>query len=194
MLLLVPVTLAMVAALLCGGSLRHLAALQLRGKGFFLGSFAVQATFFLSPLRHLPIMARWGSTIYALAFGLALVGVLWNRHLGLAVQLAALGVALNAAVILANGGHMPVNAAALRVIEGPRKVSEVANRHLYNNTRPADSSARLVFLSDIFPVMIPGGRGNVYSIGDMLLSAGLSVLVFRTVRPTSVNTRPPKRV
>jgi hypothetical protein len=183
MLLLVPATLAMVAALLCGGSLRYLATLQLRGKAFILSSFAVQAAFYLSPLRHLPLMAQWGSVIYAFAIGLALIGALHNRHLGLAVQIAALGVAFNAAVILANGGHMPVNAAALRVVEGPRKVGEVANRHLYNNTRPADASARLVFLSDIIPVVVPGGPGNVYSVGDMLLSAGLSVLVFRTVRP-----------
>src|SRR5262245_1183540 len=100
MLLLVPVTLAIVVALLCGGSLRHLATLQLRGKAYILGSFAVQLAFYLSPLRHLPMISQWGSAIYALSIGLALVGALQNRHLGLAVQIAALGVALNASVIL----------------------------------------------------------------------------------------------
>lgn len=182
MLLLIPVALALMAALLSGGSPRHLAALPVRGVWLIMASFALQLLFYASPLRHAPIVARWNAAFYLLAIGLALAGALCNWRLGAAVRLATAGVLLNAVVIVVNGGHMPVNAAALRVVQGQARVREVANQHLYGNTRPATSSSRLLLFSDVIPVTMPGGHGNVYSLGDVLLSAGVATLAFQATR------------
>ncbi len=93
--------------------------------------------------------------------------------------MATLGLALNATVIAANGGSMPVNAQAMRTVQGVSKVRDIADTGHYNNTRLAGSGARLTPLSDIIPVRIPGGHGNVYSIGDALLALGIAMLAYR---------------
>ena len=182
MLLLIPVVLALVAALASGGSLRQLATLPVRSGWLIMASFAIQLLLYASPLRHAPVVAHWNAAIYLAAIGLALVGALRNWRLGAAVRLATAGIVLNAAVIVINGGHMPVNAAALRVVQGESRVREVANQHLYGNTRPANSSSHLLMFSDVIPVRMPGGHGNVYSMGDVLLSAGVATLVFQAAR------------
>src|SRR5439155_18935446 len=79
-------------------------------------------------------------------------------------------------------GHMPVNAAAMRAVQGEMKVREIDNQRLYGNTWPAGPSSRLTVLSDVIPVVVPGRRGNVYSVGDVLLAAGVAALAYQATR------------
>lgn len=182
MLLLVPVALALGIALSRGGSLRYLAALPVRSGWLIMASFALQFLLYTSALRYSAVVTHWNAVIYMAAISLALVGALRNWRLGPAVRLATLGVILNASVIAINGGHMPVNAAAMRTVQGEAKVRQIANQRLYGNTRLATSSSPLLMLSDVIPVPAPGGHGNVYSLGDMLLSAGVATLAYQATR------------
>jgi hypothetical protein len=182
MLLVLPVFVAIVAALLRGGSLRHLALLPVRGSGFLLSSFAIQLLLYAPIVRTSPVSTRFGGIIYIVALGLVLIGALRNRHLGVAVRVATLGLALNALVIVLNDGHMPVNGAAMAVVRGPAEVQDIANQQLYGNTALAQASSRLVPLSDVLPLRLPGGGGNVYSIGDLLLTLGIVGTVYRGTR------------
>lgn len=179
MLLLTPLILAIVVALLRGGSLSRLATLPIRGSAFIMASFAIQVLVYVPPIRDAAPVVQAGGAIYLVALALALIGALSNWRLGLAVRVATLGLALNAIVIAANGGSMPVNAQAMRSVQGAATVSEIADARHYNNTRLAGRQARLAFLSDVIPVWLPGGRGNVYSIGDALLAAGIAMLAYR---------------
>lgn len=179
MLLLIPLIVAIVAAILRGGSLRHLAALPIRGSAFILASLAIQVLLYIPPFRDAALVVHNGGLIYLVALALALAGALSNWRLGMAVRLATLGLALNATVIAANGGSMPVNAQAMRFVQGAGKVREIADTRYYNNTRLAGRDARLVLLSDIIPAPLPNGRGNVYSIGDVLLAAGIALLGYQ---------------
>lgn len=184
MLLAVPVLVALLAALVCGGSLRYLATLPVRGSGLILAGLAIEVLVFIPTARDSALVLHWGGAIYISALVLVLMGALCNWHLGLPARLALMGLALNATVIVFNGGHMPVNAAAMRAVQGDAKVREIAGQHLYENTQLANSSSRLVLLSDRLPVRLPGGRGNVYSVGDVLLAIGVSSLAYRaTSRP-----------
>lgn len=182
MLLLIPVVLALTLALSRGGSLRYLAALPVRSGWLIMASFAIQFLLYTSALRHSALVTRWNAVIYMAAISLALVGALRNWRLGPAVRLATLGVILNATVIAINGGHMPVNAAAMRAVQGEGRVRQIANQRLYGNTRPATSSSPLLMLSDVIPVPVPGGHGNVYSLGDVLLSTGVAALAYQAAR------------
>jgi hypothetical protein len=182
MLLPVPALLALAAALLRGGSLRHLAALPFRGSTFIFTSLAIQVLVYMPFVRTSPLVLHWGGLIYIVALGLALAGVLRNWSLGTPVRLATLGLALNAIVIAANGGYMPVNVAALRAVHRDARAHEIASRQLYSNTRPADASTRLGVLSDVIPIDSPGGLGNVCSIGDVLIAAGGAALVYSATR------------
>jgi hypothetical protein len=182
MLLPVPALLALAAALLRGGSLRHLAALPFRGSAFIFTSLAIQVLIYMPVLRTSPLVLHWAGLIYIVALGLALAGVLRNWSLGTPVRLATLGLALNAIVITANGGYMPTDLAAMRAVHRDAKAHEVASRQLYSNTRPAGASTRLRVLSDIIPIYSPGGLSNVFSIGDVLIAAGGAALVYSATR------------
>src|SRR5207245_136346 len=105
-----------------------------------------------------------------------------NWHLGPAVQVALAGLALNMAVIVANGGHMPVNAAAMRSVQGEGRVQAITAHQQYSNTRLADRSSRLLAFSDIFPLPLPFGHGNVYSVGDALIVGGAATLAYGATR------------
>ena len=182
MLLASPVVLALVVAMARGGSLRHLAALPLRGSAFILCSLALQVALYLPGMQRSWIAVHYGGGIYVLALALALVGALRNWRLGVAVRFATLGLALNALVIVANGGYMPVNKSALSSVQGTVRVREVADAGLYGNTRLATRDNTLLPFSDVFPLRIPHGLGNVFSIGDLLIAAGVVTLTYRGAR------------
>ena len=182
MLLLVPMLVAIVAALVSGGSLRNLAALPLRALLLILVPLLIEILIWMPSVRSSAIVLRSGGAIYVGALALAVVAALANWHLGMAVRVATLGVIVNALVIAANGGHMPVNAAFLRTVQGDAKVREMAAHHLYENTQLATTSSRLTLLSDTIPVPLPGGHGNVYSIGDVLIAFGIASLAYRATR------------
>jgi hypothetical protein len=184
------VLIAIVAALVQGGSLRHFATLPIRGGGLLMASFAIQLLLYVPVVRDSAVVLHWAGAIYIGALALALLGALRNWHLGVAARLATLGLALNATVIVLNGGHMPVNAAAMRAVQGEMKVREIANQHLYGNTRLAGPSSRLTVLSDVIPVVVPGRRGNVYSVGDVLLAVGVAALAYQATRRPSSNPPP----
>ena len=187
MLLLLPPLHAVVLATLRGGSPRALAALPIRGGGVILAALAVQIALYLPPVRASALVVHAGGAFYVASLGLALVGALRNRDLGPAVWVATLGLTLNALVIVANGGYMPVNVAALRAAQGQGRVHEIADVRLFNNTHLAGPMTRLAPLSDVIPVRLGGGAGNVYSVGDLLLAAGIAALVYRATRPHSTN-------
>jgi hypothetical protein len=182
MLLLLPMLLALGVALLRGGSPRALAALPLRGGGFFLAALAVQVALYLPLLRASALAAHAGGALYAGSLALALVGALRNAALGPALWVATLGLALNTVVIVANGGHMPVSAAAMRAVRGTATVREIADARAFSNARLAGPATRLTPLSDVIPVRLAGGVGNVYSVGDLLLAAGGAALVYTATR------------
>jgi hypothetical protein len=106
---------------------------------------------------------------------LVTVFVAFNRRL-VGVPLVALGFALNAAVIVANGA-MPVSHLAARhagveidpVLSGDDARHELLTRH-----------SRLRLLADVIAVPLPGPLrvgSNVVSVGDVVLAAGIGQLV-----------------
>jgi len=190
MLLLVPVLAAVVIARLRGGSLHHLANVPLRGGSWIVSSLGVQVLLYVPGIRTASLVVQWSGSIYIVALALALVGALRNWGLGTAARIALLGLVLNVMVIAANGGHMPVAADALRLVQGQGKAADIADHRHYNNTLFADAHTHLAALSDIIPVPAPGGRGNVYSIGDALLAAGVAALAYRSIRGRATGVPP----
>ena len=104
------------------------------------------------------------------------------RHVGMTVVL--IGLALNATVIVVNGG-MPVRAEAI-VATGAVEAAEVASvdfgakRHLET---PAD---HLTALGDIVPVPV---LREVVSFGDLIMAFGAADVVARMLRPRRGRSR-----
>jgi len=194
-LLLVPVVLIVPLALARGGSLQALVTLLLRvrGTGVLLAALAVQVALYLPPLRTAPLVAHAGGALYVVSLGLVAAGALANWRLGPAARVAILGVVLNMTVIVANGGYMPVSAVALRMVRGARTVREITDGHMFNNAHLATSATRLGVLSDVIPVRIARGLGNVYSVGDILLALGVMALIYQAMRhPGDARTSHPR--
>ena len=97
-----------------------------------------------------------------------------------AFRLFALGFVLNTLVMAANGGLMPVTP------ENHQSVSGAEAQHLTLGQSPphsknillASSNTSLGFLSDRVLISIP--RSKIYSVGDLLLMAGVAIFVAET--------------
>lgn len=187
MLLILPVLLGIAIALARGGSLRHLTSPRFRGAGAIMTSFLIQLAMYAPPVRDSVLVRQHGGAIYIAVLALMLLGVARNWHLGLSARVILLGMGLNMAVVVANGGHMPVNAAALRSMEGPAVAHAIAAGQ-YANRALADRSSPLLPFSDIIPVSLPFGHGNVASLGDLLIAGGAAALAYGATR------RPYRRV
>ena len=182
MLLIATVLLGIVLALLRGGSLRYLALLPFRSGGAIVASLVIQAAIYIPAVYGLVLIQQGAAAIYIGALMLALAGVARNWRLGPAVRVALVGLAMNTAVVVANGGHMPVNLAAMRSVQSETVVRAITDHRHFSNTRPADRASRLLAFSDVFPVPLPFGFGNVFSLGDALIAGGAAALAYGATR------------
>lgn len=174
MFILYPLLVALVVGLVLGGSTAALGRLQFRWAWLALVSLAGQVLLFSTPLGDalgdLAPAAYVGSTAAALLFVVANI-----RLPGLI--LVAIGAASNLLAIAANGGYMPTTPEALAAI----------GHHLgsaYSNSSMG-SSVALAPLTDIFALPRQLPMANVFSIGDVLIGAGVFVLVLVTMRAGS---------
>lgn len=171
-LTVVTVAAAVVVGWLRGGTLRHLAAIELRGAWLLGLSVAAQLALWLATR-----LADAGPALAVPLLGLsqaALLAFLWANRLQPGIALAFLGFALNATVILANGG-MPVERAALAAVSsGPVDITPGKHRFL----QPGD---RLPWLADV--IALPPLK-TVVSVGDIVLAAGVGVLVTARMQPS----------
>jgi hypothetical protein len=111
--------------------------------------------------------AGFGRTLLLIGVNAALLAFAWANRMLPGMGLVMLGFAMNAAVIVANGG-MPVAPSALAAIgESPAVLADPRHRVM----EPGDP---LGVLGDVLPVPV---LGAVYSIGDVTLAAGTGTLV-----------------
>lgn len=174
-----------VAALLRGGSLRGFAGLQVRAVPLVLGSLLIQLLIF--PLvGDQPLVAALTVPLYLLSMLLLVVWVWLNRGLPGIVLIGA-GVVMNLVAIAANGGYMPINPDAAAYAGALERYDASA----VNNNSLASYDARLWMLTDIFPVPAGFPFATVYSLGDILLTTGVSLLCYRTMvaQPETVMTK-----
>src|SRR5689334_18761109 len=79
--------------------------IEIRGGSLVFAALAVQLLLFVEPTSLIP--RRLEAPLHVVSYLLLVVFLLLNRRPGLLV--AALGLALNALVIIANGGRMPIS-------------------------------------------------------------------------------------
>ena len=118
--------------------------------------------------------------------GALLLSVLcWrNKHLH-GMRLVAVGVALNALVIVCNSG-MPVGLDAVSELgNSVRALQVVESSALYNLQ---NDETRLIILADVLPVPGPRPVRAIVSLGDLLLFAGVTV----TIVESSLRLHSPK--
>ena len=122
-----------------------------------------------------------GQTIFQLALLVLsqvalLLLLLLNRHL-VGAKLFALGIVLNIAVMVANGGWMPVTPEIYHFVYPDQTVEVYARPTNSKNIVLSRPETRLWILSDIIPVPLPWRRSAI-SIGDLFLILGAAQFIF----------------
>jgi hypothetical protein len=111
------------------------------------------------------------SALLVAAYPVGAVFLVANRRVP-GMPLTALGAALNLLAITANGGVMPASPAALARAGLP------VDPPGFQNSAALDEP-RLAFLGDVFAIPASWPFSNVFSVGDVLIGAGLAWAVHR---------------
>ena len=171
-------------AWLLGADPRRLALVRLRASWVVFVALAVQLVLFtsVSDVFHLPVSE---TTTHVVTYAALLAFVVANvAQPGFAI--AALGCGLNAVVIIANGGRMPVSLASWTATG--QSAEDLTRDGVYNNVVLAHD-AHLGWLGDVFPLpqMVP--LANSLSIGDLLILLGVVTFAFRASLPPATSRR-----
>lgn len=173
MFLLYAVVIGVVLALATGGRLERLAGLRFRAGWLVALGFLVQIVLFLEPISER--VGDAGPPLYVASTAAVFAAVVLNVGIR-GMILIAVGAAANLTAILANGGFMPADPGALAAL-GHAINPGYSNSALV--ARPA-----LWILTDVFALPRGLPLANVFSIGDVLIGAGVvAVIVLASHRP-----------
>ena len=186
MLLLLAAVIGTLGGLWHGGALRYFARLSFRWPALFLVGLILRAVAFSPAVRH--DGAAIG--VYVLALSCLAVGIAANRRI-VGIELVLLGLLLNAIVILANGGAMPVSADALRLVGRYDYALQLRDEGPIGHVALATADTVLRPLADIIPLSPLPLFQTVASVGDLLIAAGMLLIFYvGTLRPPAVPTAP----
>ncbi len=178
MFILYAIPLGILAGFLIGGRLDRLSELRLRWVPLMLLGLALQIGIFSEAVGR--AVGDAGPTIYVASAVVVFIAVLRNiRVPGVAV--IVIGAGGNLAAIVANGGWMPADPAALAAIGG-------LGAGYTNSIEVAEPALRA--LTDLFvlPTWLP--FANVFSIGDVLIGVGLAATIALAMRAPTPVARP----
>jgi hypothetical protein len=183
MILLAAFVVALTIALLRGGRFSRLAQLPLRNGWLILLAFVMQLYLVYVPAGKAQGLLDPTALLHIASYAVLAVAIWQNRHLP-GITSLSLGVLLNLAVILANGGFMPIEPEAVqRLGHEDRVVSLEPGYRVYkakNIVLPREQT-RLWALSDIFVLPRPFPIPTAFSPGDVLIAAGVFVLLQRAM-------------
>jgi hypothetical protein len=167
-------------------ALSHIAAIPLRSAWLALVAVVLQWPLLRSPAG--PTQALRLQQALFLASYLLLLAFVWrNRHLP-GILVVGIGVALNLAVIVANAGLMPITPETLARINPGTTVDAwpLGDHYGYSkNVIRLQAATRLWILSDILVLPPPFPRPTAFSAGDLLIAAGIGLLLAWGPRPTT---------
>ena len=174
MFLLYAVVIGLALGVLTGGRVAGLASVTIRWPGAIVAGLVVQVVLFTPQVAAR--VGDLGPVIYVASTMLVVGAVLRNWALP-GMPLVAAGAACNLAAILANGGSMPASRAAVELMGGVAPTIEAG----YSNSSLAADPA-LWFLTDVFamPRWVP--FANVFSVGDLLIGAGIALVIVLAMR------------
>jgi len=185
-ILLALVAVGFIASLLAGGRLERLGEVRFRHSFLILTALLIQILIF-SPWWEAtvgrPVLS---SGLYVASMLLLGIACWINRHVP-GILLLGLGLLLNAAPIVANGGHMPTSLEAMRAA-GVIAPDATFDSIRANNSSLIDENTRLWFLGDVMAIPAGVPLANIFSIGDVVIGVGALVFLWITMRRSGAIT------
>jgi MFS family permease len=156
-----------------GAKPRLLLDVPLRWTGLVVVALALQLALFAVHLR--PPAPLSVSDLHLASYVLLVLFGLRNRRVpGFALAIG--GLACNTLVIFVNGGRMPVAPSASLDGTGATLTG------IHDNVVALTASSHLHFLADVFALPHPFPLANTFSVGDVLLVAGVTLFVYTNGR------------
>ena len=181
------IALALIVGALFGGRLPRLADLRLKWPVLLLTALALRLAAGISGELKLTPQFELG-WVYIGTYALIVVWLWFNWRVP-GLQIAAVGIGANMVAVLANGGQMPIWAAAFSAAGFTE--SQIANDPFHVLLR-TDTIAGFVasggLLGDVVPIAIPVIR-DVVSIGDLLLAFGIFWAIVYAMTRSEAPTR-----
>lgn len=170
-MLIASILLALLVGWLRGGKVSRLVDFQLKLPWLIIAAFVIQSA--LPRLTSGPL-AGYRFVLLITSY-LMLLWALSRNEPNLGIIMTTLGVFLNFTVILLNGG-MPVSQGAARSTgyTGSFEALAAAKDGVHVLLGPG---SRLAWLADIIPQPVPPFLGAVVSVGDIILAAGVFIVV-----------------
>jgi hypothetical protein len=185
MILIYAIIFLIILALFFRRDLTTIGQLHYRG-GWKLG-LILAALFFLQVAFVLYVPGQTTlQMLLVMASQLALILLFLLNHHILGAKLFVLGLILNALVMVANGGWMPITPETYQAIRPNRVVELQARAPASKGIMLTREETKLWFLSDIIPVNLPWHK-NAMSLGDLFLILGVAQFLFQ-VAPRVVVT------
>jgi hypothetical protein len=171
--ILYAIPIGILAGLVLGGRLVRLGDLRLRWAPLAVLGLVVQVILFADPVSA--AVGDAAPAIYVASTAAVLVAVLRDARVpGMAI--IALGAASNLAAIVANGGYMPADPAALA------SVVDLSPGYS-NSVVVADPALRP--LTDLYALPAAVPFANVFSVGDVLIGVGVALTILFAMRAAS---------
>jgi hypothetical protein len=172
-----PILLTAVASLALawvrGAPPTELATIRLRWLALPLLAFGIQLMAFV---RFHQLFEAAAFPLHMFSLGLLLAFFAANvRYRSL--MLVGLGVLLNAAVIGANGGYMPVRIADVERAGFYRVAAALQREGHFQKSTVLEAGTPLWFLGDVLPVPLPNGPDRLISLGDILVAVGTFLFI-----------------
>jgi hypothetical protein len=183
MILLAAFVVSLLIALLRGGKLRKLGQLSFHGGWLIALSFVMQAFVIYGPAGKGRGIADPAVLLNVASYLLLAVVVWQNRRLP-GMKLIAIGLLMNLTVIVANGGFMPIEPAAVRRIGHADRAGMVAAGYRVRGAKDVilpKEQTRLWLLSDVFVIPPPFPIPTAFSPGDLFVAAGAFILLQRAM-------------
>ena len=166
---------AIVAGLAIGrllhGRFDNLGALSFRWTWVAITGLAVQVVLFSGPVSA--TVGDAGAPLYVASTVAVLGFVLRNVRIP-GMPIVALGAGLNLVAITANGGTMPASGAALASLGGGTSGGYINSRELV--------APVMLPLGDVFALPSWMPFANVFSVGDVLIGAGIFLVIVAAMR------------
>jgi len=176
MILVAAILVSIVVALLRGGRFAGLSGTPLRWGALAVASFAIQALLIYQPPSR-KVVGVWGwQELLSVSSHVLLLAVVWANGRLAGIRWIGLGLLLNLAVMVANGGWMPISPDAIVKAGHMSLVPSLASGTRVFSSKSiilALGETRLWFLSDVFVLARPFPVPSVFSVGDVLVALGV---------------------
>ena len=174
------IILALIVGKIKGGSISKLENLHIRGWYLLVISFSLEilSLFFITKTNnHLAnIIGSSFFYIHILIYLLLIIGIFMNfKEMGF--KIIFFGSILNFFAIAFNKGRMPVSINALNDAKLYDQLDLLYSHRIITHTLITENT-KMNFLGDIIPITRPYPFPKIISIGDILISLGIFVLIY----------------